>query len=67
MVLSLLSIAAVAALASPVLGDVFRRGVASWIFVVYDLRGETSEGGHTPQCISLSCLAVDCAGQVEIA
>lgn len=65
-VLSLLTIAAVAALAYPVLGDVFKRGAASWMFAVYDLRRETSEGEHTPQCISLSCVAVDCAGQAEI-
>lgn len=52
-VLSLLTIAVVAALASPVLGDVFKREVASWMLVMYDLRRETSEGEHMPQCISL--------------
>lgn len=48
MVLSLLTIAAVTALASPVLGDVFKREVASWMLVVYDLRRETSETEHMP-------------------
>lgn len=67
MVLSLLTIAAVTALASPVIGDVFKREVASWMRVVYDLRRETSKTEHMPQCISLSCVVVDCAGQVEIA
>jgi len=56
---------AVADLASPVLGHVFKREVASWVFVLEDLRGEAGErqGQHMLQCRSLRTVAVDFTGQ----
>ena len=54
---------AVAALASLVLVGVFKREVASWVYVLEDLRGAASEGERTPQCVSLRTVAVDFTGQ----
>lgn len=54
---------AVAALASLVLVGIFKREVASWVFVLEDLREEASEREHTPQRTSLRTVAVDFTGQ----